>query len=115
MIVWVAGGRDYTDKTVIAEELELVADPDTLLVTGAARGTDLIAERIWREDFELPYLGIPARWTRLGKRAGFVRNQIIAEGYRGLVPDVLIHFPGGRGTQMAIDLAVQNQIRTSHR
>ena len=105
MILWVAGGRGYTNKLAILGALRPYALPGNLLVHGSAKGADLLAEKVWREEFQLPYLGIPARWKHEGKRAGFERNQLIASGFMGLLPQLLIHFPGGDGTQMAVDIA----------
>ncbi len=100
--LWVAGGRDFDDEDMIRRDLRpyMVSD-GWALVTGAARGADLLAENQWRL-WAQPYLGIPADWKKYGKSAGFQRNQYIAYN---VSPQTLIAFPGGRGTQIAVDLA----------
>jgi hypothetical protein len=112
-VLWVAGGRDYEDKLAVRGALRPWAQPGNVLITGAARGADLLAERIWRDEFELPYIGVPAQWTRQGRAAGPIRNGIIAEGFLGLRPDQLLAFPGGNGTKNAWEQAEIHQIQSA--
>ena len=113
-LLWVAGGRDYQDEDVIRQTLyPFVLEDHWELVTGACcqrlgkiRGADLLAEEYWRSKMR-PYRGIPADWDTYGKAAGYRRNQYIAYN---LKPKMLIAFPGGRGTGLAIDLAVRLDI-----
>ena len=105
--LWVAGGRDFDDEAMIRRVLRSYAlGDDWKLVTGAARGADLLAENQWRL-WAQPYLGIPADWKKYGKSAGFQRNRYIAYN---VSPQKLIAFPGGKGTQIAVDLATHLDI-----
>lgn len=104
-LLWVAGGRDYHVRTRVSSVLRGYADDGWTLITGAAPGADLLAEDLWRE-WQAPYVGIPAQWDRDGKPAGVVRNRVIGH----LDPDLLIAFPGGRGTRDAINVAAERQI-----
>jgi hypothetical protein len=99
-LLWVAGGRDYHNVELMKWTLDPFIRAEWSLVTGAARGADLIAEAIWRTA-ELSYTGIPARWAEHGRSAGPIRNRVIAE----MLPDLLIHFPGGPGTANAVVMA----------
>lgn len=64
------------------------------IIHGAARGADAVAAR-WAERHNVPAMAFPANWKKHGKAAGPRRNaKMIAEGR----PDVVIAFPGGRGT-----------------
>lgn len=105
-ILWVAGGRTYKNRAFMEAQLARYLDGDWILITGAARGADTLAEKIFRQT-DLPYIGIPAQWGKFGKGAGYERNRIIAEEWG---PDQLLAFPGGRGTRMSVDLAVQFEI-----
>src|SRR5690606_23293144 len=98
-VLWVAGGRTCLDAETIRRELTPYFG--WVLVTGSARGADLIAEHIWRE-MERPYIGVPARWEALQRRAGVARNENIAAWWK---PDRLLAFPGGRGTEHAKSIA----------
>jgi len=106
-VVWVAGGRDYDQFSEMRTALDQFAG--SVLITGAARGADLLAEDIWRR-WQRPYIGIPAEWDMYGRAAGYRRNAEIARGRLIGQPDMLVAFPGGKGTGHAIDLAVQHDI-----
>lgn len=52
----------------------------------------------------------PAKWDELGAIAGRVRNQQMVDTH----PDLLIAFPGGRGTRHCIRQAVKAGIEIIH-
>ncbi len=103
-MIWVAGGRDFDARGWMRMELSDLP-PNALLITGAARGADLMAEDQWRS-FQRPYIGLPAAWDVQGKAAGAIRNEVIAM----LKPDELLVFPGGRGTSDAAGRANHHNI-----
>lgn len=101
--ILVCGGRDYTDQRRVFEILDKALDAfkEVFIIQGGANGADLCA-KMWAESRGIKYDEYPADWAKLGKRAGFVRNvQMLNEGK----PDLVIAFPGGKGTRMMIDLA----------
>ena len=56
----------------------------------------------WAKAFGYEVQKFPANWKEYGKRAGYIRNaQMLNEGK----PDLVVAFPGGKGTQMMIKLA----------
>lgn len=80
-----------------------------VLIHGAAAGADTLADR-WAKTAKTPggarlYIArFPADWKRLGGRAGPVRNaRMLQEGR----PDAVLSFPGGRGTEGMIRLAMK--------
>jgi hypothetical protein len=88
----VTGGRFYDDANQI--ELQLMCMPgDAVLVHGAASGADTLCAHTWA-DWGGTTEPHPADWTTHGKAAGPLRNQEMVDS--GL--DLLIAFPGGRGT-----------------
>jgi hypothetical protein len=99
MRVLVCGGRDFNDASLVystLSELQRERGPISVLIHGAATGADTLAAA-WGND----YLGrscvhhYPAEWLKHGKAAGPIRNQqMLDEGK----PDIVIAFPGGRGT-----------------
>lgn len=94
MRVLVCGGRDYRNKAHVFAELDAVSP--TFLIEGGADGADAWAWQ-WAKRNLTPEcrLSIQARWDQHGKAAGPMRNQrMIDEGK----PDLVIAFPGGRGT-----------------
>lgn len=94
--VLVCGGRHYSDTERVFDVLNSYdADRNfTGLIQGGAPGADDAARR-WAEIGCLELLNFPANWRKHGKAAGPMRNQrMIDEGK----PDLVIAFPGGRGT-----------------
>lgn len=80
--------QDQADRLI---EVLMELKP-TKVVTGGARGADALGKAI------ALHLGIeheefPADWTTYGRVAGPIRNRRMAEA-----ADMLIAFPGGRGT-----------------
>lgn len=100
MKILVCGGRDFDDRALMAATLApykpvpVTTVSEHKIIQGGARGADRLA-REWAECFGVPYREFPANWERHGKAAGAIRNQqMIDEGK----PDIVIAFPGGRGT-----------------
>lgn len=94
MRVLVCGGRDYADKLELWRALDAWDPAITEVISGMARGADAFAAE-WAEEHEIPLHRFPADWDTHGKAAGPIRNQrMLDEGK----PDVVVAFPGGRGT-----------------
>jgi hypothetical protein len=96
MRVLVCGGRDYADDILLAEVLDDIDSQRrvTLLIEGEARGADTLA-RQWAERRRIPVRKYPADWEHDGKAAGPIRNQRMLDDGK---PDLVVAFPGGRGT-----------------
>lgn len=95
MKVIIAGGRDYllTEWDYATLDLLHLVHDFQEVVTGGARGADTCGER-WAMRNAIPVRRFPADWNGPHKkRAGFVRNQAMAD-----YADALIAFPGGNGT-----------------
>lgn len=108
MRILVCGGRTFTDFAKVDSVLEkIIFDGDSEpiepshIITGGARGADFLAQR-FALGCRIPHTVYPANWNQYGRRAGYVRNvQMLEEGK----PDLVVAFPGGRGTAMMIELA----------
>ena len=95
-VVLVCGGRDYTNDTAIFEELDKLhaGRPITQIVHGGATGTDSIAGQ-WAAARGVPALTFKPYWSQ-GLGAGHIRN---ARMLREAQPDLVVAFPGGKGTK----------------
>lgn len=108
MRVLVCGGRDYADKAKVFDELErLNAFNMTLcVISGGATGADSLAEEWARSNIKkrngVSFNGFKADWNKHGKAAGPIRNQAMIDKGR---PDLVLAFPGGRGTADMIQRA----------
>lgn len=105
--VLVCGGRDYSDKARVYEELDRLhaLRPIGTVIHGCARGADAIAAR-WAFERGISVNPFPADWKTHGKKAGPMRNaKMLEEGK----PDVVFAFPGGKGTSDMIGKAISYQ------
>ena len=95
MRILVCGGRDYSDKETMSKVLaDYFYGPEDVLICGMARGADLIShEYVSKTDAHIEEY--PALWDEHGRAAGPIRNQQMLDDGK---PDLVIAFPGGRGT-----------------
>jgi hypothetical protein len=94
--VLVCGGRDFADRAVLEAFLSNLhrVCGIALVIAGGARGADTMAEE-WAKAQGIACEIYMADWDGLGSKAGPIRNQrMLHEGK----PDLVIAFPGGRGT-----------------
>ena len=105
MRVLVCGGRSYYDVRRVYDVLDGLAGVDCI-IDGSAAGADTIAAS-WAVELGRENLRFPADWKRFGNRAGPIRNKrMITEGK----PDLVIAFPGGKGTANMIKQAKEHGI-----
>ena len=96
MRVLVCGGRNYFDPVrvfAVLDKLHAEAGIDAI-IQGGARGADRLASN-WATTYSVRNMQYDADWDSYGKMAGHLRNQIMLDDGK---PDVVIAFPGGRGT-----------------
>lgn len=106
MRVLVCGGRDYEYPSRVADALS--EHGATIVIHGHCRtGADAHADE-WARRCGLSVLRFPADWDRYGRAAGPVRNaQMLVEGK----PDLVLAFPGGRGTADMVRRAREAGVR----
>ena len=105
MKLLVCGGRNFEDKEWLYRFLDIIhkEDPIDTIIHGDARGADRLAGQ-WAIDNGITELKFPADWEKNGKAAGPIRN---FEMLTKSCPDLVIAFPGGKGTKNMIDLATK--------
>lgn len=105
--VLVCGGRDYRDKSRVYEVLDglHVIEPIGLVIEGGQRtwspeegrfigGADHWAHK-WAAERGVGAMTVRADWKKHGRAAGPMRNKRMLEH----APDLVVCFPGGRGTK----------------
>lgn len=95
--VLVCGGRDYADADYVNGLLDNIHRRKRIdvLIHGGAPGADTMAHE-WAVSRAVARMVFPADWKAHGRAAGPIRNQqMIDEG----MPDLVVAFPGGRGTR----------------
>lgn len=97
MKVLICGGRNYSDVLALFKQMDRIdreVRQISVVIHGNARGADTIAGR-WAVARGKDCKFFPADWSKHGRAAGPIRNQrMIDEGK----PDLVVAFPGGRGT-----------------
>lgn len=102
--VIIAGSRNFTNYYMLKEfcnnALKNIQEPIEI-VSGGAKGADMLGEQYARE-VGYPVKLFPAKWNALGKTAGYIRNQEMAN-----YADALIAFWDGKskGTHHMIETA----------
>lgn len=101
MKILVTGGRAYSDKETVYKVLDRVIidiDEPICIIHGGANGADSLAEEFC-EERGIPSIVMFARWKRLLRKAGAIRNTWMVKYAQ---PDYAIAFPGGVGTSNMI-------------
>ena len=96
----ITGGRDYLGDVTCLSQIDI-----SILIHGDAKGADRRA-RDWAVVRGIHHAAVPANWDYYFKGAGFQRNSAMLL----LLPEYCVAFPGGKGTQMMIDLCEKNNI-----
>ena len=102
--VVVCGSRSFSDFVLLRSKLDVFLArklPDVVILSGGCRGADALAER-YAALRGLPVERFLADWARLGRSAGFHRNEVMVKQ-----ADAVVAFWDGRsrGTASVISLA----------
>jgi hypothetical protein len=98
----IAGSRSFDDYDYMLEALWGWREGFmSEIISGGAKGADRLGERFAKE-FNIPLKIMPADWYKYGKRAGYIRNEQMAD-----YAEVLFAFWDGKspGTKHMIDIA----------
>lgn len=85
----IAGGRDFDDYSFLQSKClpiieRLMADYDVIIMSGHAKGADLLGER-FAEEHGLKFEVYPADWKTHYRSAGFRRNEQMGDVANGLI------------------------------
>jgi hypothetical protein len=109
MRVLVCGGRDYGGADTVNVELGRLHREHGIacIIEGGARGADTLA-RQFAEAAGIPVETYAADWKGQRRAAGPIRNKrMLDEGK----PDLVVAFPGGRGTANMVGQARKAGVR----
>ena len=91
MRVLVCGGRDFLDSVLLGKVLDGLTPRPTLILHGAARGADRLAGEFASAQ-GIAQRAFPAQWSQFG------REKRVAQMLSLGKPELVVAFPGGRGT-----------------
>lgn len=112
----VVGSRDFNDYSLLKTKLDyyLKNQPNVVIVSGGAKGADSLAEQ-YAHERNLPLVIFKAEWEKLGKRAGYIRNEQMHQYISKMPKRGCIAFWNGKskGTQHNFELSekYKNPIR----
>jgi predicted polyphosphate/ATP-dependent NAD kinase len=102
--ILVCGGREYSDAETVNRVLDEVSEgKQAVIIEGGATGADYLAAK-WAQSRRMRLEVFAADWAEYGKAAGPIRNQKMLDMGK---PDVVVAFPGGRGTADMVRRACQ--------
>lgn len=104
----IAGSRSVTEMQVweAISRCSWISSA-TAIVSGTAKGADVFGER-WAKKQGLDVLRFPADWNAHGRRAGPLRNRVMAKSAEGL----LAVWDGvSRGTKSMIEIGWEEGLR----
>jgi hypothetical protein len=97
------GGRNFEERQALNETLNRLRQERGFshVIVGGARGADTFGEE-WARAAGVPCTLYEADWKGPARKAGPIRNQrMLDEGK----PDLVVAFPGGRGTAHMMRIA----------
>lgn len=101
MKVLICGGRNYRSYSVVEREMKTIDAEIDCIIHGCATGADSLGS-LWAELNGVSEWRFPAQWSRDGRSAGPRRNTLMLKVGK---PDLVIAFPGGRGTAHMVRIA----------
>ena len=104
--VVIAGGREFNDYNLLSTKVSHLIQnkmPDVAIISGVARGADSLGAK-WARDNGITVIEKPANWDKLGRAAGYRRNEEMLQ-----IADAVIAFWDGKskGTKHMIDISKQ--------
>ena len=103
----IAGSRGITDLSIVRQAVIHCPWEITRVVSGTARGVDQLGEA-WAADLGIDVDRYPADWKAHGRRAGYLRNEVMAENAGALLA---IWDGESRGTKHMIDIAQKRGLK----
>ena len=101
MRVLVCGGRHFSNRTLMWSVMNTLhaQKPISVVIEGGASGADKLAFDWASENNRCGTETYSAEWHKYGNLAGPIRNVKMLETAH---PDMVVAFPGGRGTENLI-------------
>lgn len=105
----IAGSRDINNSDfLIGLENCPFLKHITVVISGTARGADKFGES-WAQWKDIPVMRFPAEWDNYGSRAGYLRNELMAD----VADAVIIIWDGvSNGSRHMRDIAVKRDLLT---
>jgi len=102
--VVIAGSRTFNDYELLKTKMDAILQNQTEveIVSGTAYGADQLGER-YAQERGYPVKRFPAQWEKFGRRAGYLRNEEMAN----YASHVVVFTNGSKGSQHMIDISTR--------
>lgn len=107
MRVIIAGSRGCTNFDDLLKAIANSRFVISEVISGGAKGGDKLGE-LWAEKNSIPCSVFPAQWDFYGKKAGYLRNEEMANYAEALIA---IWDGKSRGTSHMIDIALAKKLK----
>jgi hypothetical protein len=97
----IAGSRTCDNLAYLYHALRKCGWLPSVVISGGAKGADRLGE-VWATHANRPLEVYPADWDKHGKKAGYLRNELMAEQAEALIA---LWDGESRGTKHMIDVA----------
>jgi len=101
MITIIAGSRSCIEYNEILHAIKECPWRVTKVISGGARGADALGEK-WAKRNNIPTEIFYADWEKYGRRAGYLRNEVMADHAQALIA---LWDGESRGTKHMINIA----------
>lgn len=108
--VIVAGSREFDDYQFLKKKLDFLlmnVKEEIEIVSGTARGADMLGERYANEN-NYNIISFKPNWNEFGKRAGYLRNEDMAKYANACV---VFWMNKSKGSKHMIDIAKKYNIK----
>jgi len=107
MNVIIAGGREFNNSNILNNVMDNLNWKIDSVVCGMASGADTLGKE-WADSKGINVIELYAEWDRHGRKAGYIRNEKMAE-----VGNALVLFWDGksRGSRNMLKLAFEYKLK----
>jgi len=103
----IAGSRTIENYRLVEEATKNCGWKPSIVVTGCAKGVDTLGEK-WADEHGVIVERFPAEWDKYGKKAGFIRNERMADNAQALI---LIWDGESKGSAMMLSIAKKKGLK----
>lgn len=103
----IAGSRSFNDFATMQEMMETVPWTISAVLNGTAPGADTMGAKWAKHNQSISVINYPAPWEEFGRRAGMMRNIVMADNADALVA---IWDGRSRGTAQMIEEATKRNL-----
>lgn len=103
----IAGSRFIDNYDLVKRAIQFSGFRITKIISGCAQGVDSLGEK-WAKENHIELVQYPALWDQYGKKAGHIRNDMMAQNAEALI---LIWDGESKGSANILKQAYKNKLK----